>query len=408
MYVQFYNKNTNKQESALEVRRSTGLDPETVGPVALSSAGIFPIRPANQPFNTFLYTVVVSWDTSTGEAVKSWTPTAKTLADIKEDAKRIRKNSITGRILQLRRFSNYGTTILRSADGIDDSVRPSRFDKFVDRISAAVAELDTHLTTVDSATTVDQINDIVSPAHGAIKIGLDPSNPLNLVASDFELFYSKNYSESDMELYFPSTNTTVAYSSGFAATASVVTEDDPTVQIRVASTGVIVDELGLDVRDVTAPNSNLEFMPFGFQRFCPLSFKDVESNPDVIYDYRYQTATPTEYVVTVSNGRFHIDGGLPGRLTFIQGQKYRFIQEDASNAGHPLLIYKSPTKEIEVTARVITAGTPGSAGAYTEFIPGAVGEVSFECSVHDSMGGYIDVLSPLDYPSGAELVDSPY
>ena len=393
MYVQFFNKNTNKQESALEVRRSTGLDPETVGPVALSNAGIFPIRPANQPFNTFLYSVVVSWDTSTGEAVKSWTPTAKPLADIKVDAKRIRRNSITGRILQLRKFSDYGTTILRSADGIDDSVRPTRFDKFVDRISAAVVELDTHLTTIDSATTVDQINDLISPAHGVIKIGLDPLNPLNLVASDFELFYSKNYSESDMELYFPSTNTTVAYSSGFAATASVVTEDDPTVQIRVASTGVVVDEIALDLRDVTSPNPSFNFTPFGFQRFCPLSFKSMESHTDVIYKYPYQIAAPVEYEVTVSGGKFYINGSLPERLTFVQGQKYRFTQEDASNAGHPLLIYSNAAKDTEVTARVIMAGTPGSAGAYTEFTPGAVGEVSFQCSAHDSMGGYINVLS---------------
>lgn len=385
MYVQFYNSNTEREESALEVRRSTGLNFETAGPEALAAVGVFPISRVNQPFNVKLYDIVASWDTSTGYAVKSWTPTAKTLADVIEGAKRQRINTIVGRIRQLRRASGYGSGLLRAADGIDDSIRPARFDAWVDRINAAVTTLDTELTSIEGAATVDAINDIVSPAHGTVKLALDSANPLNLLAGDFKLFLSKNYTESDMELYFPGTATTVAYSSGFAATASAVTATDKTVQIRVASTGVVVDEFELNLQDASQ-----EVYPksFGFLRYQSLDLEpDIES-----FIFNYTNTDPTEFAVTVSGGDFYIDGVQQDSLTLTQGQVYRFDQSDASNSGHPLRIYSDADKTFEVFARVVAVGTPGSAGAYTEYMPGAAGNFSYQCSVHSGMGGSITVV----------------
>lgn len=384
MYVQYYNSSTGTQQSAYEVRKATGLDFETAGPEALAAVGVFPIASVDQPFNTRLYDIAVNWDTSTGYAVKSWTPTVKTVADVIQDAKRQRTHTLTGRIRTLRSASGYGLGILDAADAIVDASRPARFDSWVDRINAAITTLDAELTSIEGAATVDAINDIVSAAHGTVKLALDAANPLNLLAGDFKLFYSKNYTESDMELYFPSTTTTVAYSSGFAATASVVTDDDTTVQIRVASTGVVVDEIELGTQSAANPVSASSF---GFLKYENLILKPNSE----IFDAVYNVVDPTEYAVTVSGGAFYLDGDQQPFKALVQGQVYRFDQSDASNAGHPLRIYSDADKTTEVVARVTAVGTPGSAGAYTEYIPGAAGDFSYQCSVHAAMGGSITV-----------------
>ena len=374
MYVQFYNKNTGRQESAFEVRRSTGLDPETVGPAALETVGIFPISYDQQPYNTLLYDISVSWDTSTGYGVKSWTATGKTVADVVKSAKKLRQKTVSKRVKLLRRASKLESGLLDISDGIDDTVRPARFDNWVDRINQAITQLDSELTTIEGATTIDQINNIVSAADGGIRLALDSANPLNLLAGDFGKFYSVNYTKSDLELYFPSTNTTLAYNSGFPATSSVVTSDDATVQIRVASTGVVIDELELSTR---SSSSDLPNIAFGFRVHRGESYDSTEFN---------------EYQVTVSGGKFLIDGESQYSLKLYQGEYYRFIQEDSSNAGHPLKIYTNAEKEEEVVARVVTVGTPGSAGAYTEYVPGKAGIYSYQCGSHSEMGGTLYVV----------------
>lgn len=387
MYVQYYNSLTGRQESAFEIKRSTGLDFKTSGPEALSRSGIFPIAKVNQPFNLALYDVAISWDTSTGKAVKSWTATARTLADVIDEAKKQLATSASGRIAMLRQASELPIGVLRAADGIDDSIRPARFDKWVDRISAIVSTLDTQLTSIEGAATVDAINNLVSPAHGVVNLALDYANPLNLLAGDFKTLLSKDYAASDLELYFPSTDTTLAYSSGFAATSSVVTEDDPTVQIRVTSTGVVVDELFLSAQDSSLPIPNIVF---GYRKHAVESRRrNLPEHLQKQRSYAYYDTDPKVFTVTVSGSVFHIDGVAQKTLALTQGESYRFDQSDASNSGHPLRIYTDEEKSTEVFSHVVLVGTPGTAGAYTEFIPASDEDVYYQCENHDLMGGYL-------------------
>lgn len=97
--------------------------------------------------------------------------------------------------------------------------------------------------------------------------------------------------------------------------------------------------------------------------------------------------------VTVSGGKFVIDGTQQQTLSLAKGVVYYFDQSDASNASHPLRF--SITSDgthgggSEFTTGITTGGTPGSAGSYTQVIleQDAPSILYYYCSNHSGMGG---------------------
>jgi len=97
--------------------------------------------------------------------------------------------------------------------------------------------------------------------------------------------------------------------------------------------------------------------------------------------------------VTVAGGKFVIDGTSQQTVEIKPSVTYRFDQSDSSNASHPLRF--STTSDgthgggSAFTDGVTTAGTPGSAGAYTQvkLEQDAPAILYYYCSNHSGMGG---------------------
>jgi len=271
-YTQYYYQPADEVLSSTEIKAVTGVDPETYGYPGLNSMGVYGILRTVQPFNTELYSVQKSFvitnypggaplpDGSTGAAgdwaVEDWTATDKTLSKAIDAGRKIRINTASGRLDTVQLASGYTARIINAIRGEVQAARAARYNGPIDRSIATADELDADLTAIEGAASVDDVNNIVSAAWGNISIALDEANPLDLLESDLFEFYSKDYAKTDLELYFPSTSTIVTYSGGFAATAGVITADDPTVQLRVKVGSIVIDEFRLYEEDATAFAAN--------------------------------------------------------------------------------------------------------------------------------------------------------
>ena len=97
------------------------------------------------------------------------------------------------------------------------------------------------------------------------------------------------------------------------------------------------------------------------------------------------------YTVTVSGGKFYVDGVQQPTLTLSEGSTYKFDQSNSTNATHPLRFSLSNDGThgggTEYTTGVTTVGTPGSAGAYTQIVIASPAPTLYAyCTNHSGMG----------------------
>jgi len=90
-----------------------------------------------------------------------------------------------------------------------------------------------------------------------------------------------------------------------------------------------------------------------------------------------------------SSSAFFIDNIETPYLHFTLGKKYRFIQTDSTNTGHPLRFYLDEDKTTQFTTNVTVSGTPGvDSTAYVEIsVTSSTPQILYyQCSSHSYMG----------------------
>ena len=137
----YYLQPADKAMSAPEIRSATGVDPSVEVDGLINALGIYRVNYVTQPFNTSLYDVALTYTINGVVADQTWTPTAKTLADIQPIGITQRGQTTAGRIKNLREESGYGARIFIAVAALLSGSRPAPFDAWMTRQEATITEL---------------------------------------------------------------------------------------------------------------------------------------------------------------------------------------------------------------------------------------------------------------------------
>ena len=112
--------------------------------------------------------------------------------------------------------------------------------------------------------------------------------------------------------------------------------------------------------------------------------------------YEINTNTPGNgstitKVVTVSNGKYHIDGTEAPALILLAGNTYKFDVSDSSNGSHPFRFQKASDNS-NYTTGVTVSGTQGQANAYVQIVvSNSTPNLKYYCTNHSGMGNNITI-----------------
>ena len=120
----------------------------------------------------------------------------------------------------------------------------------------------------------------------------------------------------------------------------------------------------------------------------PASTGSSNGSLDIVADALEDEIT---FTVTVSGGKFYIDGAQAPALTLHKGWTYTFDVSDNSNSNHPLRFYAGSS---QYSTNVTVIGTQGSAGAKVQIVIPESQPSNFQyyCTNHSGMGNSITVV----------------
>jgi hypothetical protein len=247
----YYSTATGETYSGAQMLGLFGINVDTTDLSILNYRGFYPVQPTAPDFDVRLYNPTGAWNIvsiSGGQgAERVYTPVAKPLPEAKANASSEEKVAANSELDTIVATSGVNTDILTATASEDPLARPVRFQDVLDVMVAVTDSLDANLTAIDSATTVDEINDIVNPPTGVIFTGRGSGlGPEDLNVSYYTEWNSVSMLESDTELYVPGTATTIAYGSGgpgqFDSFGNCFNPGDYLIQIRQASTSRVIAE----------------------------------------------------------------------------------------------------------------------------------------------------------------------
>lgn len=231
---------------ANQLQQYTGFNPET-DPATLAANGIYAVIAATNPYDPLLYDTTATYTIVGDYAQEIWSATPLPLPTAKITGSNKAKETANAAIDETAcncGFSNDLLTAVSSQDPID---RPARYQAELDEMTAISDQLDSDLTAIDSATTVDEINNIVNKPTGILFTGRGSGlGPEDLNVSYYTEFNSVSMTESETELYVPGTAIVIPYGSGgpnaFDSMGNAFNPGDYLLQIRETATGMVIAE----------------------------------------------------------------------------------------------------------------------------------------------------------------------
>ena len=250
----YYFATTQETYSAYQMQTLFGIDVSTMSVPLLNWNNFYPVQPSSPDFDVKLYDPSSSWSiipiAPAGEgAIRVYTPVPKPLPDAKANASAEAKSAANSQIEDLCATCGFSNEVLTAVASQDPASRAARYQEELDEMTAITDKLDSDLTAIDTATSVDEINNIVNKPTGIIFTGRGSGlGPEDLNPSYYVEFNSVSLTPEQTELYVPGTATVIPYTTElpppytFDSMGDCFNEGDYLMQIRETATSMVIAE----------------------------------------------------------------------------------------------------------------------------------------------------------------------
>jgi len=245
---QFYVPASGALYNDSNLKVNTGFPP-TAAPGVLAANGIYTVSPTPDPYDSNLYTTEPAFTIVGDYANESWVATPLPLPTAKENATVEAKTASNTAAADLITASGVNVDIWTGAASQDPASRPPIYNTLLNEMASIGDSLASTLTAIDTATSVDEINNIIHPPTGIINTGRGSGlGPEDLNPSYYTEFNSVSMTEAETELYVPGTATVIPYDPGlpppyiFDSSGDCFNPGNYVIQIRVSATSEVIAE----------------------------------------------------------------------------------------------------------------------------------------------------------------------
>jgi len=252
----YYSTVTGETYSDDQMDGLFGIDTETFSLEVINDLEFYPVQPSEPDFDTTLYTPSFTWSlvaiTGGQGAERVYTATPKTLSVAQTAGEGTLKEQTVAATTTFITNLGYSPGLLAGVAAELVGNRPARFQSALETVFDYAELLDTKLTLVTAATTVDEINNIVNPPTGTINLYRTNED---LEPATFSAFASQTLTEAGTELFVPGTSTVIAWSgTDFPQTAAAFNVGDYVIQLRQVANGLVIEEF-----EVTTTATDYDF-----------------------------------------------------------------------------------------------------------------------------------------------------
>ena len=244
-YTLFYSSATLQTYTADQLLALFGINIQTVSIEVLNYQSFYPVVETPITADSGLYIATPSYAVAGQIANQTWTYTARPLPTAKDYGTSEVKATSKQEVEDINAI--YGLNAFSFAGIASQTVPPTRYQEVLDAVTTITDKLDTDLTSIETATTVDEINNVVNKPTGILFTGRGSGlGPLDLNVSYYNAFNSVSMTEAETELYVPGTSTVIPYGSGgpgqFDSMGNCFALGNYLLQIREVATGAVIAE----------------------------------------------------------------------------------------------------------------------------------------------------------------------
>lgn len=228
-----------------------GINTETTAVEILNLNGFYPVQESAPDFDLKLYDTTSTWNlvpiTGGEGAILVWSPVAKPLPEAKANGSVEVKQAADGTVSEILTVNYVTGEVIASVASQDLVDRPPSLQVVLDETVVVTDNLGAQLDAIATATTVDEINNIVNKPTGTLFTGRGAGlGPEDLNISHYTSFNSVSMTEAETELYVPGTATTIPYGipnpGEFDSLGNCFNVGDYLIQIRETATGMVISE----------------------------------------------------------------------------------------------------------------------------------------------------------------------